>query len=430
MYQKFFENYCIIFFSIIPITILIGSSASLLNIVMICLLGLVNIIFIYKQGYNLFKSLPVKLILLLYIYLIFNSFIALDFEMSAKRNFGFFRYLIFFITCNYFFFISKKSEKVFIFWLIIILIVIFDVFLESVSGRNMLGYGELYGRRIVSFFKTEPVVGFYIYSFFLSILGFLFTKYKNYNDYKKVLIVLFSILGFVSILLTGERSNTIKCLIGIILFYFINDNLSYKKKFLFFMLTIIICSLSLKYIPFLKLRYNHQVYNIFAQEHQKDKIQSNLYVNLYLTAYKVFRNYPIFGVGNKNFRVETCNRGYTFEYGTTEKSKDRYNYLCVTHPHQIYFEFLAEHGLIGTIILLSIFFYLIFKNLKIIILSKNYIQIGCFIYLILNFIPILPGGSFFSDFKSTLFWLNLSIMYSVSKDTNIFFLLKNNIKDK
>mgnify|MGYP004364933561 FL=1 len=231
MYQKFFENYCIIFFSIIPITILIGSSASLLNIIMICLLGLVNLIFIYKQGYNLFKSKPVKLILFLYIYLIFNSFIALDFETSAMRNFGFLRYLIFFITCNYFFFISKKSEKIFSFWLIIILIVIFDVFLESISGRNMLGYGELYGKRIVSFFKTEPVVGFYIYSFFLSLLGFLFKKYKNYNDYKKVLIVLFSIIGFISILLTGERSNTIKCLIGVICFYFINDNFSYKKKF-------------------------------------------------------------------------------------------------------------------------------------------------------------------------------------------------------
>ena len=129
MYQKFFENYCIIFFSIIPITILIGSSASLLNIIMICLLGLMNLIFIYKQGYNLFKSKPVKLILFLYIYLIFNSFIALDFETSAMRNFGFLRYLIFFITCNYFFFISKKSEKIFSFWLIIILIFIFYVFL-------------------------------------------------------------------------------------------------------------------------------------------------------------------------------------------------------------------------------------------------------------------------------------------------------------
>ena len=44
---------------------------------------------------------------------------------------------------------------------------------------------------------------------------------------------------------------------------------------------------------------------------------------------------------------------------------------CVTHPHQIYFEFLSEHGLIGTAILLVIFFNLIFRKLKIIILSKK-----------------------------------------------------------
>ena len=59
-------------------------------------------------------------------------------------------------------------------------------------------------------------------------------------------------------------------------------------------------------------------------------------------------------------------------------------------------------------------------------MSKNYIQIGCFIYLVINFIPLLPSGSFFADFKSTMFWLNLSIMYSVSKDTNIFYLFDKN----
>ena len=56
-------------------------------------------------------------------------------------------------------------------------------------------------------------------------------------------------------------------------------------------------------------------------------------------------NYPILGVGNKNYRVETC-------------SKQSLIYDCyyTTHPHQIYFEFLSEHGLVGTAILLSIFF--------------------------------------------------------------------------
>ena len=43
------------------------------------------------------------------------------------------------------------------------------------------------------------------------------------------------------------------------------------------------------------------------------------------------------------------------------------DYFINNHPHQVYIEFLAEHGIVGTIILLSIIFTLIFKNLKIII---------------------------------------------------------------
>ena len=96
------------------------------------------------------------------------------------------------------------------------------------------------------------------------------------------------------------------------------------------------------------------------------------------------------------------------------------DYVLYTHPLQIYIELFYDHVLVGSIILLSIFFYLIFKNLKIIILSRNSIQLGCFTYLIISFLPILPSGSFFNDFSSTLFWINLSIMYACNKKTNIF----------
>ena len=92
------------------------------------------------------------------------------------------------------------------------------------------------------------------------------------------------------------------------------------------------------------MRYKHQVYNLFAEEKQNHKIPSNLYVNLYLSAYKVFKNYPVFGVGNKNYRVETCS------------NEKKLNYICTTHPHQIYFEFLSEHGLLGSAILFFILF--------------------------------------------------------------------------
>ena len=60
-----------------------------------------------------------------------------------------------------------------------------------------------------------------------------------------------------------------------------------------------------------------------------------------------------------------------------------------------------------------------------IILSRNMLQIGAFSYLLINFVPILPGGSFFADFNATLFWLNFSIFYASNPLTNIFNKMKN-----
>ena len=81
---------------------------------------------------------------------------------------------------------------------------------------------------------------------------------------------------------------------------------------------------------------------------------------------------------------------------------------------------LSEHGIIGTITILSIIFYLMFRIIRKIIDSRNFIQAGCFIFLLINFVPLLPSGSFFSNFNITLFMINFSIMYAVNKETNIF----------
>ena len=94
--------------------------------------------------------------------------------------------------------------------------------------------------------------------------------------------------------------------------------------------------------------------------------------------------------------------------------------MCTTHPHQIYFEFLSEHGLIGTIIILLIFYKLIFSKIKKTISEKNYLKIGSLIYLTLNFLPIIPSGAFFGSFTLTLFVINLSLFYASDKNINVF----------
>ena len=100
----------------------------------------------------------------------------------------------------------------------------------------------------------------------------------------------------------------------------------------------------------------------------------------------------------------------------TKKSK----YVCNTHPHQIYFEFLSEHGIFGTILLLFIFYKLILSKIKNNIMKLNYTQLGSFIFLVLTFLPLLPSGAFFSSYSLLIFMINLSIFYAFNSKSNIF----------
>ena len=223
MYQKILKNNFLILFSIIPLVILIGPAANLLNIVIISFVGIFTLSKVYRNGHNIFSSEPVKLLILLYLYLIFNSFIALDFEMSAKRNFGFLRFIILFIICNYFFYSSKKYRNIFKFWLIILVVFTADVYLEVITGKNILGYGEDSGQRVVSFFKDELIAGAFINSFFLVIIGYLFIDFDKKRKVVQISILILSLIFLFAIFFTGERSNSIKALIGFIIFFFIKS---------------------------------------------------------------------------------------------------------------------------------------------------------------------------------------------------------------
>ena len=49
------------------------------------------------------------------------------------------------------------------------------------------------------------------------------------------------------------------------------------------------------------------------------------------------------------------------------------------------------------------------------LIYQNKIHLGALIYLVLTFLPILPSGSFFGNFNSTFFWINIAIMLAFEK---------------
>ena len=408
MNKELIEKTYFVLFSLIPISIIFGSAISLINILLISFVYLTHLISTKNFGFT--KKPTFLILVLIYFYLIFNSFMSIDFQLGIFRNFGFIRFILLFLAINYFFYNFNRFDKVFKIWFIIIFAVVIDSFIEFIFGRNILGYGTAYGNRIVSFFYDEPIVGAYLSGFVFIIAGYLFKSFQEKNQTIRISILLILLLFLLCIFITGERSNTIKTFFGFFLFFYLNRSITFKVKFFCTIIFISLVSFIFTNSEYLKHRYRGQLFNVIITKEKREVFyQENLYSKLYRSGIEVFKNYPILGVGNKNYRIETC-----------DKNKNNENYYCLTHPHQVYIELLAEHGLVGTSVFLILIFYLIFKNFKIYLNSQNFIQLGSFIYLLTNFLPLLPSGSFFNDFNSSLFWINFSLMYACNKKTNFF----------
>jgi len=403
--KKLINIYFLTVLSLIPLSILIGSLISL-SIIILITLSFFFILF-KKDNFLLLKNNSILLLSCLYIYLLFNSMISLDFYLGAERNFGFIRFIFLFIAINYFFFNYKNIDIIFKIWTLVFIIVLFDVSYEFLVGNNLLGFESVNKKRIVSFFKDELIVGSFITGFAFIIIGYLFKNFEKIERYKQTLIYLLMIFIVICLILSGERSNTIRLIIGFIIFLCLNGKIRAKAKLLFF---------SIISIFFLTLFFSsgyvkHRYYNDLIEKISDKEIrQDYIYFKLYKSGIEVFKKYPIFGVGNKNYRIETC-----------KKSERAINpYICNTHPHQVYVELLSEHGLVGTVLIISIIFFLIMKNFKTMLATRNLLQIGCFSYLVVSLIPVLPSGAFFSDFNSTIFWINFSIYFASNLKTNIF----------
>ena len=129
-----------ILLSTLPLSIVLGPSVSLTNMSLIIILYF--FIFIKSRHYEfLYKNKTIRLLFLIYIYLIINSFISIDYEIGLNRNFGFIRLIFFFIALNYLFYVSIKNFKIFNIWAIFFIILVIDVYFERFSGANIFGWG-------------------------------------------------------------------------------------------------------------------------------------------------------------------------------------------------------------------------------------------------------------------------------------------------
>ncbi len=381
--------------AILPISLLTGSL--IINLITV----VISIIFIFelsiKKKLNFLNDWSFYLLLFLWLSFLINLFFSQDSSLGISRTMGFIRFILLAQAIRYVFLINdtKYKELILKSWLLIFLVVNIDLLIEYFSGKNILGYKSTIDGRLASFLDDELKIGGYYFGFCLLSLATIYSYFRK--DYKTIFV--FAVSFLIIAILIGERSNFIKILFSIlcVLFFYFRK---YKIQLLFLSLicTIIFGTIILK---------NENLKYRYLSQWNKDNIKTNIYFTHYKTAILVFKKYPLFGSGIKNFRVEVkkiIDEGF--------KDNDNYNnsHVMTTHPHQINFEILSETGIFGFtcffIFFLSSFisaFQKIFrKNNIFLIVSTTF----CLIYI--N--PLLPSGSFFTTYGATIFWTNYGVM--------------------
>ena len=72
---------------------------------------------------------------------------------------------------------------------------------------------------------------------------------------------------------------------------------------------------------------------------------------VYETAFKIFNDNKVMGIGPKMFR-KICDQDKYYTKSDIDRTIDG----CQTHPHNTYIQLLSETGIVGTIFILILFF--------------------------------------------------------------------------
>jgi len=392
----------------LPITLLISSGVSEINGILIIAIFIITS-FYNKNFYWLYNKYFL-LLLLIWISLLLNLLFSENFFSSFYRNFFFFKNIILIFAIVFILNNKKNLNLIFTIYLLVTLIVSFDIFFEYLSGTNLLGFKSYDPNRIASFLRKELKIGHYILGFSFICIGYYLEQYSTKSLKQKIFGYFLIIFIFTSLLLTGERANSLKGFFVIALFIALSQEKTFKYKKIF--LTSIILLLISIYIFSERIKNRFNVF-LHPIEYQGviETFKETQHAAHFYTAVEIFKKYPLFGVGNKNFRQECLkDEYYNNNYKRTEER-------CSTHPHQIYLEFLSEHGLIGTTTIISVIFFILIKSIKIYFRKKNLIHLSSILFIAAQFLPIIPSGSFFTSWNATIFWLNFSILIFYNSKT-------------
>jgi len=397
--QKFiFFNIPTILFSLLPFFLITGPFLSDFAISLISLLFIIYCIKV--KEYHYFKNKYFYVFLFFWIYLLINSLIN-NFNLdSLKISFFYFRYGIFVVGVVALLEVDNKFIKYFFYSIFLCFVaLVLDGFYQYLNGQNFFGLESTV--RTSSFFGEEKILGSYLSRLWPIFFGLsiLIIKKKNFLFFFLILIF---ILSEALIFLSGDRSAFFYINLSAIFVILFSKKLVFLRTFT--LLSSIILLVIISYInPTAKQRVFDKTLEQMNlnKDDKSDKfyIFSRPHTHHYISAYRMYLDNKILGVGVKNFR-KFCK---VKKYKISQVS-------CASHPHNTYIQLLSETGLVGFLFLMSALIYFCAKMFKHILLRlKKSVYFTDFEICILSGIviylwPVVPTGNVFNN------WLNIAMI--------------------
>jgi O-antigen ligase len=399
MKKSIFINCISAFIYLIPASLIIGAAVSEFFVSFTALLFLIYTI-VYKD-WSYYKKKIFIFLIIFFIYIVFVSLIS-EFPINSLRSSLFyFRFYLMFLAIWFLLDQNKSFPKYFLLSIILSLAACFSYSLGDIYN-SIRFETKVADYRISGLFGSELIQGSYFIRFLILFLGVYALVNNNFKN-KFLYYSIFFVSIFI-VLVSGERSS-IGLLFIFLFLYFIFSEIKIIEKLKIFACIIFITVLSLSYLPGLKERiFDNTKTLIFESE--KIKVFSRGHQEHYESALKMLKKNMITGVGIRNFRLE-CR-------------KDEYRYIgvnsCTTHPHNTYVQFLAETGIIGFLFIFSLLVYiskfLIVSFLNVIKGKKISNSAVIFsIAIFINIFPLVPTGSFFNNWLSTVYYLPLAFFF-------------------
>ena len=400
------ETLSFLIISLFPITIFLGSGLLNLSIIILDILFLIEIF--REKKLNFLNNIFFYLLIFFWSTLIINLiFFSIEPSNSILRTVGFVRYIFFVFALKYIFEIKKNYylDKVFKIWTIFFLVVTCDLIIEYTFGQNIFGFKAELPGRLVGFMEDEMKIGHFYSAFILicliTINNYLnnFKNIENKKFLKEIIFFTFVTIFFITSFLIGERANFIRVLLILLIFL-----LYFKRNYKALISILLICGIIFTSLVLNNDRFKQRFWITFLHPLIKNPVETLFtppYGDHYKSALEVFDRNKIFGVGIKNYALDS--------------SKNIYSKNPSVHPHQVHFEFLAELGLFGYLS----FFYFIFQSLifaiRSLFIKNDFYKLSGALFVLASLLPFIPSGSFFTTYGAALFWLNFAILIQNNK---------------